>query len=373
MTTYCISDCIYIIDKKYLNFELKKHNYINETLRNYSHKIKKEIDNNIKEWEKNKKYSNPYEFINTNFDSNTEPVCKYKPLSRSFFKLIEILNSFTFLNFNKHKINSFHLAEGPGGFIEALSYFRNNPNDIYYGITLIENKKHIPKWKSYDNYLTIHKNIKFEYGVDKTGNLLNKQNLLYIYKLYHNSIDFVTGDGGFDFSDDFNKQEEISLNLIFSQILYAICIQKKGGHFVLKLFDTFTCLSLDLLYLLNYLYEDVYFIKPHTSRPGNSEKYIVCKNFLMLDNTKFIINYLIENFHYIVQNKVTRIFNFTIPQYFKDKIEEINSIFGQTQIEHIQSVLIYILDSNKKVNLENLKKSHFIKCSKWCKKNNLPY
>ena len=283
MTSYCISDCIYIIDSKQLNFETEKHKYINETLRSYSHKIKKEIDNNIKEWEKNKKYSNPYEFINTNFDNNTEPICKYKPLSRSFFKLIEILNSFSFFNFNKKNIVSFHLAEGPGGFIEALSYFRNNKNDIYYGITLIENKKHIPKWKSYENYLNIHKNINFEYGKDKTGNLFNKSNLLFIYNKYKHSIDFVSGDGGFDFSDDFNKQEEISLNLIFSQIIYAICIQKKGGHFVLKLFDTFTHLSLDLLYLLNYLYEDVYFIKPYTSRPGNSEKYIVCKNFLMIE------------------------------------------------------------------------------------------
>lgn len=372
MTSYSTSDNIYFININDFEIQRKKHKYINETLRQYCHKIKEEINNNLLEWDRNKKYSNPYEFINTNFDNNTESICKYKPLSRSFFKLIEILNYYSFFK-NDNAITSFHLAEGPGGFIEALSYYRKNDKDLYYGITLIENKKHVPKWKSYENYINIHKNINFEYGHDKTGNLLNKNNLLYIYNKYKHSIDFVTGDGGFDFSQDFNKQEESSLNLIFSQILYAICIQKKEGNFVLKLFDTFTYLSTELIYLLNYLYADVYFIKPQTSRPANSEKYIVCKNFLMLDNTTDIINYLFSKFDIIIQNNVTRIFKNDIPQYFKDKIEEINSIFGQLQIEHIQCVLVYILDSNKKINLDNLKKSHLLKCLKWCKKNNLPY
>ena len=57
--------------------------YINNTLKGYNHLIKKEIETNIDLWERNKKYLNPYEFINTNYDSNTSCVCSYKVFAKS--------------------------------------------------------------------------------------------------------------------------------------------------------------------------------------------------------------------------------------------------------------------------------------------------
>ena len=370
MTSYSISDIICVLETSNINLIYDQSmSYINETLREYSHSIKKEIDNQSKLWDKYKKYSNPYEFINTSFDIHTLPICNYKPLSRSYFKMIEILNHYSF-SFPS-TIISFHLAEGPGGFIEAISNYRKNNDDIYYGMTLIEGQDNIPKWKKKELYLNIHKNIILEYGIDNTGNLYNKPNLEYVYNKYKHSIDFVTGDGGFDYSMDFNKQEEKSLNLIFSQILFAICIQKKGGSFVLKLFDTFTSLSVELIYLLNYLYEEIYIIKPLTSRPANSEKYIICIRFRMVQNIEDIIKKMIDNYDLCNKN-ITSILNNEIPLIFLDKIKDINSITGQTQIEYIQHVLSYMLDENRKTNLENIKKSHLLKCIKWCKKHNLP-
>ena len=69
--------------------------------------------------------------------------------------------------------------------------------------------------------------------------LFLQENLKYCYEKYGNNIDYITADGGFDFSVDFNKQEDLSLKLIFAQIIYAIIMQKKGGHFVIKIFDIF--------------------------------------------------------------------------------------------------------------------------------------
>ena len=56
-------------------------------------------------------------------------------------------------------------------------------------------------------------------------------------------------------------------------------MQKKEGHFILKIFDIFSKTTLDILYLLSSVYKQVYIVKPNTSRLANSEKYIVCKNF----------------------------------------------------------------------------------------------
>ena len=93
-------------------------------------------------------------------------------------------------------------------------------------------------------------------------------------------MDLITADGGFDFSMDFNKQEEYITKLLFGQVCYALCIQKPGGSFILKIFDCFMEHTIDILYILSSFYEKVYITKPHTSRYANSEKYIVCKNFL---------------------------------------------------------------------------------------------
>jgi len=149
-----------------------------------------------------------------------------------------------------------------------------------------------------------------------------------------------------------------------------MCIQKKGGSFVLKLFDTFSSLSVELLFLLNYLYEDIYIIKPLTSRPANSEKYIVCIRFRMVQNIHEIIGKMIDQYDVSTRN-IRSILNINIPLIFMDKMKDINSITGQCQIEYIQNILSYMLDQNKK-NTDHIKRTHLIKCMKICKKYNLP-
>ena len=75
-------------------------------------------------WELAKKMANPYECIYTQDDKNFHPsLCMYKPLSRSFYKMIEILSVMQFfetLPKTLSKLRSAHVAEGPGGFIEAF-------------------------------------------------------------------------------------------------------------------------------------------------------------------------------------------------------------------------------------------------------------
>ena len=51
-------------------------------------------------------------------------------------------------------------------------------------------------------------------------------------------MEFITADGGFDFSIDYNQQEFLAQKLIFAQVIMAISLQKIGGSFVCKFFDT---------------------------------------------------------------------------------------------------------------------------------------
>ena len=368
MNSYTIHELVPVLLGNQIQPHQREVTYTNKTLRKYIHTIKQEIDHCLLEWEKNKRRLNPYEYINTPFDSFNPCVCSYKPISRAFFKLLELLNTYSFV-FPK-VMRSFHLAEGPGGFIEAIQHIRKNKLDTYYGMTLIDKNKDVPLWNKCEKSIMKDSRIVIETG-DGTGNLYHVENLLYVRKNYEHTMDFITADGGFDYSVDFNQQEETSLHLIFSEICFALMMQKKGGHFVLKVFDTFCSSTLELIYLLTYLYEDVIISKPMTSRPANSEKYIICTHFKMVSNLQEIKDRICECYADVQSRPYTSILNLELPNLFLNKIREINSIFGQSQISTILSVLTYITDDKKVDKLDQLKKSHMNKCVKWCKKNNL--
>ena len=396
------------------NFEIKTSyniNYtISKTLHTYLINIKKEIDKYNSNWDNFKKITNPYEYIHTYNNELKASVCKLKPISRAFYKLIEICNIFSILNINQH-ITTFHLAEGPGGFMEAINYLRNNNQDIYYGISLIDNDINVPSWKKSKPLLENSKFI-IEYGPSGDGNLFKKINLLYYYENMVDTIDLVTGDGGFDFSLDFNNQETNSFKLILVQVIYALCIQKKGGTFILKIFDIFTLPTIQLIFILSSVYENVYICKPNTSRIANSEKYLICKNYKYNKN---IINFFINNFENLFNSNknIYSLLNINIPYLFSSRLEEYNAIYGQQQIENINFTINLInIFNNKKIknkeitnlddlenfyidnsknqinittcdknicfknennNLEIIKKNNIQKCIQWCIKNKLPH
>jgi 23S rRNA U2552 (ribose-2'-O)-methylase RlmE/FtsJ len=353
---------------------------ISSSTKKYIEIMKGKIHKCHSQWDNLKKITNEYEYIHTNIPHYKNSVSKIKPISRAFFKLIEIFNIFNVLENYKHiNINSFHLAEGPGGFIEALSYMRFNSNDNYYGMTLIDNlNSKIPGWKKTDNFLKKNRNVIIEKGHDGTGNLYNPDNLSYIIKKYKNSMEIITGDGGFDFSIDYNKQEKLALQLIYSQIIYAICLQKKNGYFLLKVFDTFTSASVDLLYILSCFYEKVHIIKPNTSRSANSEKYVICSNFKYTDTSYYFKDFsttlaMLNNID-LNNTYINRFLNFDINYKYISTIREINTILSQQQIDNISKTLNLIENTERKRDKYITQQYKNIqKCTQWCIKYQIPY
>jgi len=344
---------------------------ISKTLNNYLNEIKHAINDNNDNWDHIKKYTNPYEFIHTIIPGNKYSVSKLKPLSRSYYKMIEISSLLNiFENFNTSNIKTFHLAEGPGGFIEATVDLRNNIHDKYIGMTLINEDPNVPGWKKTEGYLNINKNIEIETGSSNTGDLLDINNLKYCREKYKNSCDIITADGGFDFSVDFNHQEVMATNLLFAELSFALVMQKIDGHFILKIFDIFSKATLDMLYLLSSCYQEVYIVKPNTSRLANSEKYIVCKYFKGVSEE--LLTSIIGQYNKLTTIKyISSIFDYKLDYYFINKIEEYNAIFGQQQMENISSTINLINSKNKNEKIETLKKININKSIIWCEKYNI--
>lgn len=340
---------------------------MNKTLAAYLLNIKSEIDTKQNEWDKYKKYINPYEYIHTTYPSIKSSICKLKPTSRAFYKFIEIYHTLGLHEILKNKIKIFFLAEGPGGFIEATNYIRKDNDDIYHAITLLDdNDVGIPGWKK---KLNLTKNIVYENGVDNTGDIFNIETYNHFYDRYAGTMDLITADGGFNFSSDFNNQENISTKLLLFEIFYAIMLQKQGGVFIIKFYDTFSQISVDMIYFLMLVYKSVVEIKPCSSRYANSEKYIVCKNY-RLDN--FNKDVFLDIMLKIKTNNIERLFSINIPYYISNKIEEYNAIFGQQQLENILNTLS-IMSNNKHDKFEIIKKQNISKCINWCIRYKLPF
>lgn len=377
MTYNIISNTINILtpDDIDIKFNTSTEIYISKTLHNYISDLKKQIDKYHNEWDNIKRYINPYEFIHTKVPGEKLAICKYIPISRSFFKLIEIYNCFSISKHIKSKnLKTLHLAEAPGGFIEATLFYSKEYNiqcDLMVGVSLLnKDNNNTPLWNThaFDKYKNVVLENDNNYNYDMTDN----KTFNYLKNKYNTYFDIITSDGGFDFSSDFNNQEILSQPLILAEILYAIAFQEIGGMFVLKMFDCFTLLTVQYLYLLTSVYEKVYVYKPNTSRMANSEKYIVCINYI---NTAENRNAFIQAIPNILSDSynIKSIIKFDIPLYFYQRIEEINAILGQQQLEAISSTISLITHKTQKEKLINLKETNVQKCISWCNKHNFNY
>ena len=88
-----------------------------------------------------------------------------------------------------------------------------------------------------------------------------------------------TSDAGIDVTKDYLGQEENTSAINYGQIISGLLALAPGGNFVTKQYTFFTPFSRSLIALVSAFFEEMYITKPATSRPGNSEIYLVGKGF----------------------------------------------------------------------------------------------
>jgi 23S rRNA U2552 (ribose-2'-O)-methylase RlmE/FtsJ len=280
LSNYLIYEIPY--ERKNIFYKQKKKIYkknieLCNQLNNHKNKIDDIYNKNPVLWDEIKKFSNEYEFIYTNNIDNFRNISNIFPISRSYFKLWEILHDFNLINFQKQEeFVSCHLAEGPGGFIECIYKYiyhyitKDFKNIKIYGSTLISKDSSIPKWKI-KNTIQNKFNINLNYTNNENGNLydiIQVEN--FINKVGKNKCNFLTADGGFDFSSNYNNQEKNFINLFISEIYIILNLLKDDGHAIIKIYDIYSKYSIKVLYIISLFFEKIYIVKPLTSRPANS-------------------------------------------------------------------------------------------------------
>ena len=81
-----------------LHFSNTPEIVIGSTTSHYLTDVKRDIEEHLDVWDYYKKYTNTYEYIHTQIPNVKLSVSKHKPLSRSFFKFIEINSTFSLCN-----------------------------------------------------------------------------------------------------------------------------------------------------------------------------------------------------------------------------------------------------------------------------------
>jgi 23S rRNA U2552 (ribose-2'-O)-methylase RlmE/FtsJ len=358
---------------------------INRNLRAHLRETKDTLSSRSSQWMMYKRYTNPHEFIGTVYHNTS--VSALRPISRAFYKMVDIYNEFGLREKLPERIASLNLAEGPGGFIQALTWLRKNDADTYVGMSLRADPEDAARrvgpsgWFVGSDFLEKNPNVSVDYGATGTGDLTDIRNLSHVMERYGNSMDVVTGDGGFDFSDDYDSQESNMFRLLLSQVLFALSAQKQGGVFALKAFDMFQYYTVEIIYLLTMFYEKVHICKPLTSRVANSEKYVVCEGFKFKSSQNMFAAF-IQLSTLIAADPpagcphvpVSSFLREPVPSSFVAQIEEVNTVLGQQQIENIHTTMsLTYSGARSKSTIDRIVSKHLDMCVQWCKKNGVPH
>eukprot|EP00457_Paulinella_chromatophora_P001954 gb/GEZN01001957.1/.p1 GENE.gb/GEZN01001957.1/~~gb/GEZN01001957.1/.p1 ORF type:complete len:825 (-),score=138.84 gb/GEZN01001957.1/:148-2622(-) len=172
------------------------------------------------------------------------------------------------------------VCAGPGGFSEymlhALKWRAKG-----FGFTLAGKMDF--KLSKFNSNAPTH-SFKAYYGQDETGDITVTANMQdFAEKAWKETggkgLDVVLADGGFLFEGKENLQELLVRQLVLCQCTLGMALLKPGGVLLVKVFDTWTPFTVHVCFLVSQHFDRFAIVKPHQSRPANSERYLLGVGF----------------------------------------------------------------------------------------------
>ena len=281
--------------------------------------------------------SNEFYYVVNPFETNNVPnnllsSLKIKSndienISNNFYKLWEML---VLLNIAKiNNLTYVSIYDDSNDFMRAVMNYRSKFN----------NSKN--KYFSINNEL--HKRTSFQgvvhYSVKSITDFNSDHSI--------NPAYLVTANGSKNLSIDDDLEEVKSYELILGEIIMALKIQDKNGHFVLKIFDSFTILTIKLLYIVSSFYKKTFVYKPFYSRSVNTEKFVIFSDFKYDTKDKTLKKHLdtmIKCYKKIDKNKyIFDMFpDLQLPNNYIKEMKFINSKISNLQQIMISDINVYV-------------------------------
>jgi hypothetical protein len=165
-------------------------------------------------------------------------------------------------------------------------------------------------------------------------------------------------------------------NMILS--LYLILkLMNTNGIAIIKLDKLIYKPILDFLYIISIIFDKNSIVKCVCSNMCDNYKYLVCKGFNLshVDRLKSqletVCTAILRSNNICIRTLLNS--DNEIPTYFINKIEELNAILGQQQLELFDQIINISKSKNREEKIKSIKISNYQKCIQWCEKNNIPY
>jgi 23S rRNA U2552 (ribose-2'-O)-methylase RlmE/FtsJ len=268
----------------------------------------------------------------------------------------------------QRKIRSAHVCEGPGGFIQGFidQAERHRIQHVTStAITLRPKQPNVPGWKRAAIFLQKHRNVKISYGQDGTGDLLKYENQNEFIKACEIPVDLFTADGGFDFSMDYDAQEQTIFPLLLASVRVGFEVLHEGGMMILKFFDLYYPGTQDLLYFLTQHFGNWTLYKPATSRPCNPEIYFIGQIFR--PPSKLVLE-ILRGWSQAVaaQDAPLRLFRNPLPSEWLTVLHRIGLTLVKHQIAYLEKVFALIESPTKDAQIKQLLQLHEVISYNWC-------
>lgn len=312
--------------------------YISQSLSKYYTESNKQIkticdndaENNLS-YEELIRIVNPYEYIFSKVPGSKFSVSKLKPKTNLFYDFLEICSIVNiFESYKLQTMKTLHITPNHNDTIECFEMLRED----------------------YTDEITYYNEIN-----DSTIKLIGDEK--------YNFLFFETRTA------DINEY-------IYSFIEIVMIIlrnQANKGSCIIKINEVFHKPIVDILYMLSSLYDRIVILKPNTNNITTFEKYIVCKNFKTREkNTNFKLNY-IRLFVFLKKlegKRIVSLLDHEIPHYYLLKVDDMNIISGQQQLESLDLIINILKNKNREEKIETLRKTNIHKSVSWCEKHKIP-
>ena len=286
------------------------HSYASATSSNHARSV----------FEQARRVCNPYEVLGEGRNCGLN---QYLFMNRSAIKLANVdavvgfcltkIHTSALTVNERHTFKFCDLCSAPGGFSEYILWRLRHPtapSNIAecrgYGMSLTGSNEHGRGllWKLHDRKENVfhddgvgemRQNYRICYGVDGSGDIQNWDNVVSLQQAIHNDdtifschgetasedgkVHLVLADGGFDAQRDAENQEEVAQKLVACEAAAALSLLCTGGTMVIKLFGFQTSVVRSIMRHLYFSFEHIIALKPISSRPASTERYVVCVGF----------------------------------------------------------------------------------------------
>ena len=203
-------------------------------------------------------------------------------VSNAWLKMYELMKLFPLVRRDASSVTHFDNAALPGAFIEAVNNYMAlcRPNAVYDWRA----SSMVPQGAGDNDYL---EDI---YGLwrrnperwlmrrddpARSGDVTDPAFVDFLRGHFNHGVDLYTSDAGISVAGRYNDQERLNMKINLGQILCGLEVLTKGGSLVTKQYTFFHPFTYTLMVLTAACFEKFCVAKPASSRPGNSEVYLV--------------------------------------------------------------------------------------------------